>query len=191
MSTSQLRRQCSRCLVVVKISCPVSCTTVATSPRHHPLLCPRTDNLRMLLTLMSSAAVAHGDVAATSTSETTAPLPLVVKLPVLDRSGRAVTRQRRNTGKRRSSSACVQELGICSIRNIRPRPASTFHLDLIHFRRIWSKDTGNNTIVSTSEPPALLTTTSCSQPSPYSARAHLIISNRSKSAGNLMDRARI
>jgi hypothetical protein len=131
----------------------------------------------MLLTLMSSAAVAHGDVAATSTSETTAPLPLVVKLPVLDRSGRVVTLQKRNIGKRRSSSACVQELGICSIRNIWPRPASTFHLDLIHFWRIWSKDIGNNTIVSASEPPALPTTTHRSQRSPYSARA-LLINNR-------------
>lgn len=191
MSTSQLRRRCSLCLVVVKISSPVSYTTVATSPRHPRLLCPRMDNLHTLLTLMSSAAVAHGDVAATSTSETTALLPLVVKLPVLDRLGRVVTRRRRNTGKKRSSSACVQELGICSIRNIRPRPASTFHLDLIHFWRIWSKEIGNNTIVSASEPPASPTTTHRSQRSPYSARAHLIISNRSKSAGNLMDPAKI
>src|SRR5690242_15157624 len=114
---------------------------VATSLLHHHPRCPRTANQRMLHTPTFSAAAAPEGVGVMSMSGTMVPLLSVVKHPVSDRLVRAVTRQRHNRRKRQSLLVCVQEPGICSIRNIWIRRNSKLQLRLISVSgALWSKD---------------------------------------------------
>lgn len=131
VNTSPLRRQCSHCLAAVRTSYLVLSTMVATSLLHHHPPCPRTANQRMLLTPMFSVAAAQEGVAVMSMSGTMAPLLSVVKHPASDRLARVVTRQRHNRRKRKSLLVCVQEPGICSIRNIWFRRNSNLQLRLM------------------------------------------------------------
>lgn len=119
VSTSRPRRRSSKWLVVVKISCPDWSTTVATNHQLPHRQCPiRTAHQHTTSAQSRSAALAPGDVAATSTSKTTAPLHWVVNSLVWAPSAPAATRQKPSLGRKRNSLACVQELGICFTRNV-------------------------------------------------------------------------
>lgn len=191
MNTSPLRRQCSHCPVAVRISCLASSTTVVTSPLHRHPLCPRTASQRMLHTLTFTAAAAQGGAVAMNTSATTAPLHSAVKRPVSDRSERAVTRQRHSRRRRKSLLVCVQEPGICSIRDLWFRRNSPLHLRLTQFPALWSQDF-STTLSFRSAQRAFGIAHDYpffSIPLYFSMRA-LYFSKPPKSAGNLMDHAR-
>lgn len=118
-STNLLRRQSSKCQVVERICSPDWSTTVATSPQRPHRQCPiRTPHPHTMSAQSHSAALAPGDVAATSTSKTMAPLRLAANSLVWAHSALAETRQRRSSERRRNSLHFAQEPGIYSTRNV-------------------------------------------------------------------------
>lgn len=118
-STSLLRRQSSKCQVAEKICSPDWSITVATSPQRPHRQCPiRTLHQHTLSAQSRSAALALGDVAATSMSKTMAPLHSAANSLVWAHSALAATRQRRSLERRRNSLAFAQEPGIYSTRNV-------------------------------------------------------------------------
>jgi hypothetical protein len=95
VSTSRPRRPFSKWQVAAKISCPDWSTTGATNHRPPHRQCPiRTPRQHTTSVQSRSAALAPGDVAATSMSKTTAHLHWAVNSLVLAPSALAVTHQK-------------------------------------------------------------------------------------------------
>lgn len=118
-STSLLRRQSSKCQVAEKICSPDWSTTVATSPQRPHRQCPiRTPHQHTMSAQSRSAALAPGDVAATSMNKTTAPLRSAANSLAWAHSAPAETRQRPSSERRRNSLDFAQEPGIYSTRNV-------------------------------------------------------------------------